>query len=47
MLKAAVEIYRPQLQRYRRVVEQLIGVIPRTLMCFLNAEKAVEIVEVL
>jgi ATP-dependent helicase/nuclease subunit A len=45
-LAAAQEIYRPQMLRYRQAVEEWMGIVPRTLMCFLNVERTVKVVEV-
>jgi ATP-dependent helicase/nuclease subunit A len=45
-VEAAAEMYRPQLLRYRRAIEQLLGIVPRTLMCFLNIERSIEIIEI-
>jgi ATP-dependent helicase/nuclease subunit A len=45
-LAAAQEMYTPQMIRYRQAVEQWMGIVPRTLMCFLNVERTIELVEV-
>ena len=45
-LAAAQEIYRPQMLRYRQAVEEWMGIVPRTLMCFLNVERTVKVVKV-
>jgi ATP-dependent exoDNAse (exonuclease V) beta subunit len=45
-LDAAVINYRPQLERYRQAVENLIGEAPRSLMCFLNFERGIVIKEI-
>jgi ATP-dependent helicase/nuclease subunit A len=45
-LAAAEEMYRPQILRYRQAVEQWLGIAPKILMCFLNVEKMIEVVEI-
>ena len=45
-LEAAVEKYTAQLVRYRQAAKALLGQTPRSLMCFLNADRAVEVREV-
>ena len=45
-LAAAQEMYTPQILRYRQAVEQWLGIVPKTLMCFLNVERTIEVVEV-
>ncbi|MHB1119924.1 MAG: 3'-5' exonuclease, partial [Bellilinea sp.] len=45
-LEAAVNIYSPQLLRYRQASIALLGKKPLSLMCFLNANRAVEVREV-
>jgi len=46
-LLAAQEIYTPQILRYRQAVEKWLGIVPKTLLCFLNVERTIEIVEVI
>ena len=45
-LTAAQEMYTPQIMRYRQAVEQWLGIAPKTLLCFLNVEKTIEVIEV-
>ena len=45
-LDAAVNKYTAQLLHYRQATIALIGQVPRSLMCFLNANRAVEVREV-
>jgi len=45
-LLAAQEIYTPQILRYKQAVEQWLGIVPKTLLCFLNVEKTIEVIEV-
>jgi len=45
-LAAAQEMYTPQIIRYRQAVEQWLGFTPKTLLCFLNVEKTIEVIEV-
>ena len=45
-LAAAQEMYTPQIMRYRQAVEQWLGIAPKTLLCFLNAEKTIEVIDV-
>lgn len=45
-LAAALEMYRPQMLRYRQAVDEWIGTSPKTVMCFLNIERKIEVVEV-
>jgi ATP-dependent exoDNAse (exonuclease V) beta subunit len=45
-LAAAQEMYTPQILRYRQAVEEWMGIAPRTMMCFLNVEKTIEVVEI-
>jgi ATP-dependent helicase/nuclease subunit A len=45
-LAAAQETYIPQILRYRQAVEEWMGIAPRTMMCFLNVEKKIEVIEV-
>lgn len=45
-LTAAQEMYRPQILRYRQAVNEWMGTAPKTLLCFLNVDKAIEVVEV-
>jgi len=40
----AVKEYTPQLMRYRRAAEQMLGVAPQAQMCFLNALNRVQVV---
>lgn len=44
-LEAAVMMYTPQLLRYRQVAAALLPQPPRSLMCFLNVNRAVEVRE--
>jgi len=46
-LLAAQEMYTPQILRYRQAVEKWLGIVPKTLLCFLNVERTIEIVEVI
>ena len=45
-LAATQEMNTPQIMRYRQAVEQWLGIAPKTLLCFLNAEKTIEVIEV-
>ena len=45
-LDAAVDRYTAQLVRYRQAAAALLGQTPRSIMCFLNANRAVEVREV-
>ncbi|TFG47897.1 MAG: hypothetical protein E4H33_05115 [Anaerolineales bacterium] len=45
-LLAAQDMYTPQILRYRKAVEQWLGVVPKTLLCFLNVEKKIMVIEV-
>lgn len=45
-LDAAVNMYTAQLVRYRQAAAALLGQTPRSIMCFLNANRAVEVREV-
>lgn len=45
-LATAREMYRPQILRYRQAVKQWLGITPKTMLCFLNIEKTIEVVEV-
>ncbi len=46
-LDAAVEKYRPQLERYHEAAQKLIGIPPRSLMCFLNFKRGIETREII
>jgi hypothetical protein len=45
-LDAAVEEYRGQLKRYQQAAEKMIGISPRSLMCFLNFERGIVTIEI-
>ena len=45
-LKDAVDIYTPQIIRYRRAMEKWMEIAPRTLIFFLNLEGKIEVIEV-
>jgi ATP-dependent helicase/nuclease subunit A len=45
-LAAAQGMYTPQIIRYRQAVEQWLGFTPKTLLCFLNVEKTIKVIEV-
>jgi ATP-dependent exoDNAse (exonuclease V) beta subunit len=45
-LTVAQEMYTPQILRYRLAVELWLGIAPKSMLCFLNVEKTIEMFEV-
>ena len=45
-LAIAQEMYTPQILRYRQAVQEWLGIVPKTLLCFLNAERTIDVVEI-